>query len=253
MKYPEFRDAEYSTTDIPTRNRTVSNLLNILKCIFLIALFILINFVVSYFFKIILNGVGQGIYLNAISIGASVVTVFSALISVFDLLNSNCMNSYQDDIELLECRYLNEKKIFKWEFLKRNSYHKKNKIKIYNYYISSACYKLYSSDVDKDNLVVVVPALAVDFHDIPCVIQIMRIKQFIPEYLEYLNKKQKEYEKNKSNPKKLQDAPCYYIPLPYHLIALYKKIIIHKILKFFTLICFLFVISAIIISVLWLI
>lgn len=123
MKYPEFREAEYSTTDIPVYNREKHYMFIALKCIAFIVIFFIIILITHYFFEIIMLETTEGIYLNAVSVGASIVTVFSALIAVLSLLESNCLKKYDNDLHLLENRYLDGRRISGWEFLHRCSYY----------------------------------------------------------------------------------------------------------------------------------
>lgn len=242
MRYPEFRDAEYSTTNIPTQSFFITNIKRIKKYIFLITCFALIVLVSFHFFSLILSETKESYKLNLISIGSALVTVFSALISVFTLISSSSINKYEDNISLLQTRYLEGRKIFKWEFLKRSSNYLAKSVQKHNYYISSACYKLYSGETDESSLVIVVPILEVDFYDIPCIRQIFRIKKFLPNYLLYINEEQKKY--GESGYDSSKKPPNYYLPLPNHLIALYKNIIIYKAARLCIEICFLFIVSA---------
>lgn len=243
MRYPEFRDAEYSTTDIPTQSFFKANKGKIIKYLFLIACFSLTILGSFHFFALILAESQESYNLSLVSIGSALVTVSSALISVLTLINSSSLSKYEDDINLLQTRYLEGRKIFKWEFLKRSSNHLTNAIQNHNYYISSACYKLYSGETDEKSLVIVVPILKIDFYDIPCITQIIRIKKFLPEYLLYINTEQKKYDA--ADVDTTAKAPNYYLPLPYHLIALYKKIIVYKAIKLCIEICSLFIVSSI--------
>lgn len=248
MKYPEFRDAEYSTTDIPTQNFFEANGQKIKKYLFLAVCFFLILLGSCYSFAFILSENGGNNKLSLISVGSALVTVFSALISVLTLVSANCQKKYDDDINLLQTRYLKGKRVFKWEFLKRSSNHMKKSFQKHNYYISSACYKLFCDNKDENSLVIVVPILEVDFYDIPCIKQIKRIRRFLPEYLSYINQEQTEYDESGTDDDKM--PPNYYIPLPYHLMALYKNIVVYKITKLCIDICFLFIISSVCITIL---
>ncbi len=248
MKYPEFRDAEYSTTDIPAQSFIKANGQKIKKYLFLAVCFFFILFGLCYCFAFILSESDGSNKLSLVSVGSALVTVFSALISVLTLVNANCLKKYDDDINLLQTRYLKGKKIFKWEFLKRSSNHIKKAFQKHNYYISSACYKLFCDNTDENSLVIVVPILEVDFYDIPCINQIKRITRFLPEYLLYINQEQREYDESGTDGDK--EPPNYYLPLPYHLIALYKNIVVYKITKLCINICFLFIISSVCITIL---
>lgn len=248
MQYPEFRDAEYSTTDIPAQNFIKANGKKIKKYLLLIICLLLILFGSYHCFDFILAESESNNKLALVSVGSALVTVFSALISVLTLVNANCLKKYDDDITLLQTRYLKGRKIFKWEFLNRSSNHVRKAFQKHNYYISSACYKLFCDNTDEKGLVIVVPILEVDFYDIPCVNQIIRIRRFLPDYLLYINEEQKKYDK--SGNEATEESPNYYLPLPYHLIALYKNIVAYKVTKLCIEICFLFIISSVCITVL---
>ena len=243
MKYPEYRDAEYSTTDIPTQGFFKTYGQAIKKYVTLFFYFLLILLVSYCFFTLVLKETGENRELASISVGSALVTVFSALISVLTLVSSSSLKKYDDDIGLLQTRYLGGRNIFKWEFLKRNSYYFIKSIQKHNYYISSACYKLYCGETDNNSLVIVVPILEVDFYDIPCIKQIKRIKRFLPSYVIYINDEQKKYDE--SNNETQNVPPSFYLPLANHLIALYKRIIIYKVAKTCIEICFLFIVSSI--------
>lgn len=248
MHYPEFRDAEYSTTEIPAQSFVKANGQKIKKYLLLLFCFLLILFGLNCFFSFVLTETESNDKLALVSVGSALVTVFSAIISVLTLVSSSCLKNYDDDIILLQTRYLKGKKVFKWEFLKRSSNHLKKAFQKHNYYISSACYKLFCDNTDENSLIIVVPILEVDFDDIPCIKQIMRIKRFLPNYLLYINKEQTEFDKSGSRVNK--ESPNYYLPLPYHLIALYKNIIIYKATKLCMEICLLFIISSVCITLL---
>lgn len=248
LRYPEFREAEYSTTDIPIK-KWYSGLIRVLiKCFFYLVGLVLILWATSSFFEAVLKEFEAGLYLNAISVGASIVTIFSAIISVLSLIDSDCLKKYEDDLNLLERRYLNGQKISGWEFLKRSSCNKYN-----NYYVRSACFKLFCTDDDSQYLEIVVPALSIDFKDVPCALQIIRLQLFIPQYLRYIENEQNNYLKIKQSQEYQDQSPDFFIPLPNHLIAVYKKILIHKLVKKLIIFCFLFVICAITITVKWIV
>lgn len=248
LRYPEFREAEYSTTDIPIK-KWYSGLIRVLiKCFFYLVGLVLILWATSSFFEAVLKEFEAGLYLNAISVGASIVTIFSAIISVLSLIDSDCLKKYEDDLNLLERRYLNGQKISGWEFLKRSSCNKYN-----NYYVRSACFKLFCTDDDSQYLEIVVPALSIDFKDVPCALQIIRLQLFIPQYLRYIKNEQNNYLKIKQSQEYQDQSPDFFIPLPNHLIAVYKKILIHKLVKKLIIFCFLFVICAITITVKWIV
>lgn len=250
MRYPEFREAEFSTTDMPICNRFSHYLRVVRNLVIRLILFASSGILTYWFFSIVFCEITSGIYLNVLSVGASLVTIFSAIISVLSLLDTNIIKKYEDDLALLESRYLNGRKISGWEFLRRYSHNPSNK---YNYYISSACYKLYYGDTEVESMEIVIPALEVDFHDAPCVKQICRIKNFIPKFIDYIYEEQIKCNNNIDIGNELNIQPNYYIPLPNHIIALYKKILFHRITNNAMFLCLLFIINAILVSIVWMI
>lgn len=241
MRNPEFRDAEYSTTNIPVIDSRISFFKKVLTIIVYIGVFFISNILVflSFCFFDINNGSEYSI--NVLSISASAITLISAIISVLTLLDSECIKKYQDDINLLEKRYLNNCSVSSWEFLKRSSnFSLKNKS--HNYYIKSACYKLFSDNNDNNSLEIIIPILSADMNDVPCIIQIIRIKSFISQYIDYIYSEQNGY-----NGKDTIE-PNYFIPLPFHIIAIYKKVLLHKIINRVLIILFMLVLSYILLS-----
>ena len=208
-----------------------------------------IAFITNLIFTLIMPEGPERTYLNSISIGSAMATIFSAIISVLSLVDSDCMKKYDDDLHILESRYLNGNKISGWEFLDRCSY-KSQKSFCHNYYIVSAEYTLYSGYEPSQYLTIIVPALAADFRDINCLEQIWHIRKFLPFYLKYIYSEQEKYKSNNKN-REGTIEPSYFIPLPYNIIALYKKILMHKILNYAIGVCFICVISSIVVMVLW--
>lgn len=243
MLYPQFREAEYSTSTAPVKSPTGHYVGIILRGLLLVFLFIAICFMLLCLLKLTISDRTEGIYLNVISISASIVTFFSAIISVLSLLDANCMQKYEDNLTLLEDRYLGGKRLPKWEFLKRCSYYSKKNTKHSNYYITSAHYKLYCNNSPLQYLDITVPNLETDFHSVPCISSIIRIRSFIPRYLTYISDEQTKYNNSSQKP------PNYYIPLPNNIIALYKKILEHKVLKCSIFLCFMLIICAIIVTI----
>lgn len=242
MRNPEFRDAEYSTTNIPVVDNKITFIRILLTIIVYIGIFILSHIVASLSFCFFDLDNGTEYSINVLSIGASAITLLSAIISVLTLLDSECIKKYQDDIIFLEKRYLNNYSVASWEFLKRSSNYSLKK-QSHNYYIKSACYKLFSDNNDNNSLEIIIPILSVDMHDVPCIIQIIRIKRFIPQYIDYVYSEQK-----KINGKNIIE-PNYFIPLPFHLIAIYKKVLLHKIINRVLIILFMLIINYIFLSI----
>lgn len=245
MRAPEFRDAEYTTTNVPVVDNKTTFIKKLLTVMVYIGIFIFSHIIVSLSFCFFDLNNDTGYSINVLSIGASAITLLSAIISVLTLLDSECKKKYQDDIILLEKRYLNNYSVSSWEFLKRSSNYSLKK-QSHNYYIKSACYKLFSDNNDNKSLEIIVPILSVDIHDVPCIIQIIRIKNFIPQYIDYIYSEQK-----KLNGKDIIEPnyPNYFIPLPFHLIAIYKNVLLHKIINRILIILFMLIINYILLSI----
>ena len=94
MRNPEFRDAEYSTTNIPVIDSRISFFKKVLTIIVYIGVFFISNILVflSFCFFDINNGSEYSI--NVLSISASAITLLSAIISVLTLLDSECIKKY---------------------------------------------------------------------------------------------------------------------------------------------------------------
>lgn len=247
MRFPEYRDAEYSTTDIPPQSFLQANSHRVKKLLILLVSLLLIFYGLYHFFSYVLNEAGGDFKLALLSVGSALVTVFSAVISVLTLVSSESLKKYEDDVNLLQMRYLDGRSVFKWEFLKRSSYYERKSALRHSYYINSACYKLFYGESDENSLEIVVPVLEVDFFDVPCLRQISRIKRILPDYIVYIIGEQKKF--NEAVVRREDKQPSYYLPLPYHLIALYKNIFTYKVAQFCTEICFLFIITSICLTI----
>ena len=245
MQYPKFKDAEYTTTLEPVYKKPKQFFQFLLKYSFFLIYFIIAFFGIYFFFKFIDTEILENTYLNTISVSASLITVFSAVISVLSLLDSNCLKKYDEDLQLLENRYLDGRKISGWNFFRRYSKPNDNN----NYCIYSAHYKLYDGNEPSNFIEIIVPALSIDFYDVPCLAEICRIKKFIPNYLKYLNNEQK----NTSNIVKSIEQPSYFIPLPYNIISLHKRILQHKMLKHLMVFCSVCIICALLVTVIWIV
>ena len=249
MLYPKFIDAEYSIVAMPVRSRIKRYIIISLKCIFVAVVFVAALFGL-FCLTVFINPITEGSsYIDIISSGASIVTFFSAIISVLSLFDATCLKKYDDNLRLFENRYLDGKRLSEWEFLDRRSYYSEKEKNPYNHFISSACYKLYFGNNYKQVLEIIIPILAVDFHDVPCLPRIFELHKFIPKYQTYLNDEQKKFNNLSGVPGNTAKPPNYYIPLPQHIMALYKKIIEHKILKNLIALLFLLIICQIIVCV----
>lgn len=223
MRYPEFKDAKCTITNTSVGNKANRFGIIFLSVLALLMAFGLISSFTYFLFFFVIPKSDDNAYLNVISVGASLVTFSSAVISILSLFDSNCLRKYNNDLVLFERRYLNGLKISGWDFLYRCSY-KKSEMD-YNYYITSAKCVLYSGNKPQEMLEVIIPALAVDFNDLNCLVRIIQLKKFIPSFLQYIYS---ELEKSSIEPTDNKKSPIYFITVPYHIIAMYKRILLHK-------------------------
>lgn len=250
MKYPEFKGAKCFITDVSVGNKAKRFCEIFLSVLFMFLSSGLILYLTYFLFFLIIPKSDGNEYLNVISIGASLVTFSSAVISFLSLLDSNCLRKYNNDLILFESRYLNGIKISGWDFLHRHSF-KKSKSN-YNYFITSAQCVLYSGNKPKEMIEITIPALAIDFKDTHCLIQIMRLKKFIPSYLQYIYSEVKKVDTGSADDK---NNPIYFITVPYHIIAMFKRILLHRFLTIMLILFFLSIISAVVVTlyiILWL-
>ena len=240
MRYPEFREAEYSTTDIPVIKcikRVFKIVINILA---IVAFFAFSAYIVYIALAYALKDDLENIYLDSISMCASIITGLSAIISIFSLLDSECMRKYYDDLLLFENIYLNGKKLPKWEFLKRTGHIKTHHSQAIYYYITSACCKIYYGNLDSESTLITIPALEADLHLISCIRNMLLIYIYSPTYIDYIVNQQNKYI---NSPDKQQ--PVYFLPLLNHLCALHKNILFHKVLNRCIILCVLTILGVI--------
>lgn len=238
MNYPIFRDAKCTI-----KNNNDPNFKFLFKfclkiiiylCLCLLSLYLqllLLKFIINYSF--------DNALINIFSISTSLITVFSAIIAFLSILDADCLKKYDNNLYLLESRYLKGKKISGWEFFHRNSLFKSKSR--YCYQVASATYSLYCGNTALDHLCVVIPALEVDFHDLFCLKEIISLKKFLPRFIHYIEDECTFYKDSVSE----EEKPDFYIALPYIIIALYKKILGHKIMKFIIHLLFILIITSI--------
>lgn len=247
MIYPEFKEAKCNIIAKSVGNKAKRIINIILRILCVLSAFCLITCLTYFLFCFVIPKSENNAYLNVISVGASLVTFSSAVISFFSLLDSDCLRKYNNDLALFESRYLSGLKISGWDFLHRCSYGKRKTS--YNYYIDSATCVLYSGNEPQEMLEVTIPALSIDFNDSNCLVQIIRVKKFIPSYLRYIFN---ELDKSGIEPTDIKKSPIYYITVPYHIISMYKRILFHKFLMIMLIASFLSIVSEVAVTLYYL-
>ena len=247
MLLPEFENAQYigATLNFKEYYKYISKI--ILKYALIIALFFAVFSITLFFFKLIVPEINKMDGFNSLSVGAALVTFFSAMISLLSLADSECMKKYESNLQILESRYLDNQKISGWNFLLRHSYN----LNGINYHITSAFFTLYANDDSSDKFKIVIPALSIDFHDTHCIKEIYRLKKFMPKFLKYILEKDSTFTDSSDAGKLSKDTPIYYITLPNHISSLYQNILAHKLIKCAIMFCMLFLICATILTVIY--
>lgn len=209
----------------------------------LFALFLIattaIAIVVPYF---IFKTISQTEHSDFISLGASLVTFFSATIAVICLLDNLLIRQYDDNVKILESKYTGKNS--GWSFVRRFSY-KICKGSI-NHKLSNAKYIIYYNDDAQKYVEVIVPILYANFYDAPCIKSLLALRCLIPKYKKYIfNKHSTEdvlsIEENKQY--------IHYLILPEILRALFKDILYMRILRFLIFLCNLLILSTIVMTI----
>ena len=230
MLYPEFRCAKIDSLGAPSHfPKHVAK--RVFVCLCHLGILLVLCSGLTCLLRAILNPESDNYLLDLLSISASFITIFAAFVAAISLLDALFMRKYEEDLHLLEERYLEGKKLSSWDFFKRYSNAPKKSNNGINYILISATYMLYVEDTKK-SLEILVPILAADFYDVSCIKQIIRIRKFLPIYQKYLEAEEVKYLAEEGNKGEMSPKrPFYYFPLPQHLIALYKNILAHKICK----------------------
>lgn len=247
MLQPKFENAQYLGIVIDSKEYCKYILKNIKKCVIKIILFSLAFFLTFIFFNLIVPKNYETGGFNSLSVGAALVTFFSAMISLLSLADSECMKKYESNLYILESRYLDNQKISGWDFLQRRSYNHND----INYQIASAVFTLYASNDSKEKFTIVIPALSMDLTDAHCIKEIIRLKKFHPKFLKYLLNEKKILMNSKDNNELSKNDPIYYITLPSHISALYQNVFKHKMIQYATMFCLNFLICATILTIIY--
>lgn len=197
-----------------------------------------VSLVTYHLFKII----SQTCEPDYLSIGASLVTFFSAVIAVLCLLDNMAMKKFDENVNILENKYTG--KISGWNFIHRFSYSlAKDSV---NHRLCSAKYKFYYKDQPDGFVRIVVPILHADFIDTQCIKGIIALKKIIPTYKQYIFKNQ-VIKGDARKEEKMQHI--YYLILPEILLSLYKGILLMRILRFAIIVCNLLILSSVVMTV----
>lgn len=247
MCLPEFEKAQYIGCTVGLKERCKYVVGIVLKCVIKTALFLTVFYLTFIFFKFIVPKNNEAGSFNSLSVGAALITFFSAMISLFSLADSECMKRYENNLQILESRYLNNQKIFGWNFLQRRSYNRGN----FNYQVNSAFFTLYADNNLSEKFKIAIPALSIDMLDAHCIREIYRLKKFTPKFVKYLLSEDKILINYGNNDRSSKNAPLYYITLPNNISALYQNVLSHKIINHAIIFFLIFLICAIIITIIY--
>lgn len=242
MFQPKFENAQYFGTIIGLKDYYRYIFTIILKYMIIISVFLATFYLTFNLFKFLVPETDEKGTFNSLSVGAALITFFSSIISLMSLVDSECMKKYENNLHILESRYLDNQKISGWNFLQRHSYN----INSVNYQIKSASFTLYAGSDPNEKLQIPIPALAMDLLDVHCISEVYRLKKFTPQFLNYILKEQENQRPQNVNGKISKNDPIYYITLPNHISALYQNVLMHKILKYITALCLILLLCAII-------
>lgn len=247
MLQPKFENAQYSGAVIGLKEYCRYIFTIILKYMIIIAVFSATFYLTFNLFKLLVPETDEKGTFNSLSVGAALITFFSSIISLMSLADSECMKKYENNLHILESRYLDNQKISGWNFLQRHSHN----INSFNYQIKSASFTLYAGSEPNEKLKISIPALSVDLLDVHCISEVYRLKKFTPKFLKYLLKEQENQKPQKVNSKISKNDPVYYITLPNHISALYHNVLTHKILKYITALCLILLSCSIISTIIY--
>lgn len=249
MMLPEFNNAELCNYEDQIRN-SKSSALKVCITLIKIIIFITICVAIGYLTYIIfLNCKTDDVNyrFTSISIGAALITFLSAVISLLCIFDSIFSKVYEDNINIIERKFLDGHKLPRWTFLKRNSnFYKKDKI---NYYVISAYFNINYGENGSCRDQIIVPSLAADMTIVLCIQRLIKLSKLIVPYKKYilsLADKTADSSKEKGNTEPMK----YYILLD-TIVSMNKSILHRKIIKLAISLCIAFILSAIIFTVLF--
>ncbi len=246
MRLPEYTNAELYNSKEPLYNVKKYVLITILKCIIFIALCALIGYC-TYLIFLCCKTNDENYKFTSISIGAALITFLSAVIAIFCIFDNVSNKAFEDNLDIIERKYLGGRKLASWTFLKRSSYFLKKSE--FNYYVSSAYFTITYGENGQNSAQVIIPSLTADMTFVSSIKRLIMLSKIIPQYKQYildisLKIAAQDTEKGKNEPME------YYILLDI-LATMNRNILLRKIIKFVIAICFLFIVSAILFTVLF--
>lgn len=247
MLQPKFENAQYFGAVIGSKEYCKYIFRIIIKCLIKIIIFLAALCLTFIFFNLVVPKNHETGGFDSLSVGAALVTFFSAMISLLSLADSECMKKYESNLYILESRYLDNQKVSGWDFLQRRSYNHND----INYCITSAFFTLYAGNNPEEKFTIVIPALSMDMTDVHCIREIYRLKEFAPKFLKYLLNEKNSLRSSKDNDELSKNDPIYYITLPNHISALYQNVLKHKMIQCATMFCLIFLICAIILTIIY--
>lgn len=247
MFQPKFENAQYFGAVNGSKEYCKYIFRTFIKCLIKIALFLVAFCLIFIFFNLIVPKNYETGGFNSLSVGAALITFFSAMISLLSLADSQCMKKYESNLYILESRYLDNQKVSGWNFLQRRSYNHND----INYLITSAFFTLYVGSDSTEAFTIVIPALSVDMTDAHCIREINRLKKFTPKFIKYLLEEEKSLRISRDNDELSKNDPLYYITLPDHISALYQNVLKHKMIQYATTSCLIFLICATILTIIY--
>lgn len=249
MRLPEYNYAELHNCSQPISSRK-SYALNVCVAIMKFIIFIGLCVGICWLTYIIFLNckTDDGNYrFTSISIGAALITFLSAFISLFCIFDNIFGKIYEDNINIIERKYLNGKKLPRWSFLKRSSnFFKKGKI---NYYVSSAYFNIIYGENECNCEQITIPSLAVDMDIVLCFQRLFKLLIIIEPYKKYILSLTDKNANTRSE-KGSADPMEYYILLDI-LVSIDKSILCRKIIKFTICLFIVFILSTIVFTVLF--
>ena len=244
MRYPEFMNSKLDIIPF-IEGRNWFRIFKIISTVLFRIVIAVGALIASYFmFKVSLNNDNSSI--NTLSIGAAQITFFSAVLTVLCMWNSSVMEKFEDNKNILKQRYLKDTYLNEWEFLKRQHM---SLGKNFSCDLTSAKYKIYYGNEHNEFELFELPVFSFDLQDAPCCKRIREIKKFCPKFEEYISREQDKYYEISDHADSDSEAPKYYFILPRIIVAMYTKILQHKIFNFLKQIIIYFLLSAIIMTI----
>lgn len=240
---PEYEPAELHNSAKPINGFKKHIFKIILKSAFFLGLCALIGYLTFLVF-LGCNTDDANTSYTSVSIGAALITFFSAAISLMCIFDNKCKRAYEDSLNIIERKYLDGRKPASWSFLKRSSFFSKaGKI---NYTVLSAYFKINYGENGKNAANVTIPFLAADMTILSCLQRLALLSKITSQYKEYileLSAKNAQTDNENASMK-------YYILLDV-LTSMNKNILFGKLIMLTIKLCVMFILSSVIFTVLF--